>query len=82
MTEQRKDSRGKALKGGKIVLRGSSIFDCTIRDLSKGGARLRIENTLALPDRFELRYETELGPLRRACRVIWRGPGEVGIAFE
>jgi hypothetical protein len=49
---------------------------------SRGRVRLKNENTVTFPDDLELSSEADLGPVRRACWVIWRGSGEVGVALD
>ena len=46
MTEKRKESRPKVLKGGKIISSTSGLFDCVLREVSKSGARLVVESTV------------------------------------
>jgi len=59
MAEERKEPRSRTLKGGKIIIGSSGVIDCTIRDLSKSGARLKVDGALTLPEEFK-------PPLRRA----------------
>jgi hypothetical protein len=80
MAEERKEPRSRTLKGGKIVIGSSAVVDCTIRDLSRSGARLKVDGAFALPEEFELRYG-EPDVQRRSCRVVWRRAGDVGVVF-
>ena len=57
---------------------GPIHFNCVIRDLSLGGARLQIESPRGLPEEFELM--TSDSP-RRPCRVAWRQGQQMGVAF-
>jgi hypothetical protein len=80
MDEQRKAPRRRVLKEGKIVYAdGLRVLDCTIRDLSEGGARLLIANTVGLPDSFHL-YEKSSGLLYPAT-VAWRQSNSLGVKF-
>jgi hypothetical protein len=81
MTEKREEPRSRTLKGGKIIVGSSGVIDCTIRDLSKSGARLKVDGALTLPEEFELRYG-EPDVQRRSCRVIWKKAGDIGIVFK
>ena len=64
MTEQRGHPRAHVLRRAKIVFRrGYSAMDCVVLDLSPAGARLKVDQWLALPDRFELRIENGPGRL-------------------
>jgi hypothetical protein len=56
--EKRKVPRLRAFKAGRIVFHhGGSTIDCTIRNLSDGGAKLTLEQALLAPDQFELQFQ-------------------------
>ena len=80
MSDDHRDSpRHRVLQRGNIVFRnGHSAIACVILDLSTGGARLRVGEWLALPDRFELRIEN--GPARDA-EVRYRAREMTGVRF-
>jgi hypothetical protein len=81
MDERRKAPRRRVLKEGKIVFAdGLRVLDCTIRDLSEGGAKLLIANTVGLPDSFHL-YEKSSRMLYPA-KVAWRQANSVGVEFK
>ena len=61
------------------ITRSGRVLDCVVRDLSAGGARLRVADGGAVPQEFEL-FLKQTGEYRPA-RVRWRRPTEVGIAF-
>jgi two-component system cell cycle response regulator len=74
------ESRQRTLSPGFIVIHGNSIgIECTIRDVSDDGARLRVENGYSLPSHFRLKTETD--PVGCNCEVVWRKSEEVGIRF-
>jgi hypothetical protein len=77
--ELRASPRHRVFKGAVIVFNaGRSTFNCIMRDLSLGGAKLQIESPRGIPDTFDLL--TPDTP-RRPCRVAWRNGLSVGIAF-
>ena len=79
MTEQRQHPRAHVLRRARIVFRrGYSTIDCVVLDLSPAGARIKVDEWLALPDRFELRIEN--GPSREA-EVRFRAMEMTGIRF-
>ena len=79
MSDQRMFQRAHVLRRARIVFRrGYSAIDCVVLDLSAGGARLKVGEWLALPDRFELRIEN--GPARDA-EVRYRAQEMTGIRF-
>lgn len=81
MDEKRKNPRRRVLKEGKIVFAdGLRVIDCTIRDLSKDGARLLIGNTVGVPDTFRL-FEKSTGLLYPAS-VVWRQMSSLGVRFD
>ena len=79
MNERRTDPRQRMLKAGTIVYNNSSsVYDCTVRNLSKGGACLMVNGGLTVPPEFELRMEGT----RRQCIVTWRRPDRIGVKFQ
>ena len=79
MSDKRRFQRAHVLRRARIVFRrGYSAVDCVVLDLSAGGARLKVGEWLALPDRFELRIEN--GPARDA-EVRYRAREMTGIRF-
>ena len=80
MVECRKYPRMQVLKGAKIVLGASSILDCVVRDLTNGGARVKIPNAMNLPDEVAITFDG--GRTCRPCRVAWRTLNETGVEFS
>jgi hypothetical protein len=79
MTEKRQHPRSHVLRRARIVFRrGFSTIDCVVLDLSAGGARLKVDEWLGMPDRFELRIEN--GP-RREAEVRFRDMEMTGVLF-
>ena len=80
MVEYRKHPRHRTLKGGKIIYnRRLTVIDCVIRNLSPGGACLEVD-THYLPDEFDLSIPIDAA--KHHCRVAWRTPNRIGVAFE
>lgn len=78
--QRRNLRRQRVLKGGRIVFNGGySTIDCTIRDLTAKGARLRVDSIVGVPEEFEL--EASDGRSWR-CRVRWRSASECGVEFQ
>ena len=79
--EHRSAPRLRAFLKARIVFNnGMSTMDCLVRDLSDGGAKLQISDSVAIPDRFDL-YIAKKDETRRA-RMQWRTGDEIGVAFE
>lgn len=68
------------LKGEIIHSNGNSRTDCTIRDLSAGGARIEAPPSVTVPEFFEL--EIPLRNMRQRARIVWRHSAEIGVSFQ
>jgi hypothetical protein len=81
MTENRRQGpRQRTMLAAQIELNnGGSALDCLVRNLSDGGARIKIEAAHTLPDRFQLHLIKT--STRRAAEVKWRTATELGIEF-
>src|SRR5262245_47523315 len=78
--ERRLSPRRRVLKGGVVAFNDRYVtLPCTVRDLSEGGARLRIEGSIAAPDTFELIIEID--GLEAPCEVVSRRGNEVSVRF-
>ena len=76
--DQRMESRRRLLRAGTLEFDGGAI-DCTIRNLSATGAMLDVASPIGIPPRFNLLLgEGHLLP----CRIVWRKPNRIGVAFE
>lgn len=74
--ERRLSPRFRVLKRGKAVdINKLSVIDCTVRDMSQGGARLTCYHAGFLPKEFLLDRTL------RQVRVIWRRLNEVGVQY-
>ena len=81
MEEKRRFPRHRTLKSGKIVVQsGRSVIDCTVRNLSAGGALLLVRSLAAIPEKFDLVLESS--GEHHVCRVAWRGPDRLGVEFR
>ena len=79
--DRRSDQRRRVLKGATLSFnRGYSAFECVVRNESKGGARLSLGETFAIPATFRLAISGEADA--RVARIIWRKPDELGVTFE
>jgi PilZ domain-containing protein len=74
--ERRKDPRKTVRIAAEITIGDSVQCDCTIINISQGGALLVIPAGFVLPDQFMLI------PPSRLCRVAWRKEDRVGVAFQ
>src|SRR5438067_13825598 len=80
MSNRRSSTRQKCLLQGRIYFNNrQSTVDCLIRDLSSGGARLKISEAVAVPEMIDL-YILAKDETCRA-KVRWRRGEEVGVSF-
>jgi hypothetical protein len=69
--EKRTTRRPRVLKDGKIVSMSlGSVVDCSVRDVSATGARIRCKSQNAIPDDFELLIQSDntIRPVRSGGR--------------
>lgn len=59
---------------------GERIMQAVTLDVSKGGAKLKLDRSIDLPDQFFITL-SERGDVQRFCRVVWRGESELGVRF-
>jgi hypothetical protein len=79
--ERRQGAHQKALKSGRIVINNRrSVVNCLIRNLSDGGAQLRVESATDIPAEFTLMFDD--GRPARDCVVKWRKLRDLGVAFK
>jgi hypothetical protein len=74
----RSHDRQATLVPARIIADGRSL-DCAVRDVSPGGARLRVADSSAIAAEFQLMFQ-QTGELRRA-KVRWRRGQYIGVAF-
>lgn len=78
--ERRQSPRRRVLKGGVVAFNDRHVtLPCTVRDLSNGGARLRIEGSITAPDTFDLIIEID--GLEAPCEVVSRRGNELSVRF-
>jgi hypothetical protein len=64
-----------------VAFDNEQTHGCTLSDVSDSGARLEVDDSSAVPDHFLL-WLSGNGAARRKCRVVWRTPRQIGVAFE
>jgi hypothetical protein len=57
---------------------GRSTIDCTVRNLSRDGAKLQVASSIGIPDSFDLILPNTT---KQPCKVAWRKVKEVGVEF-
>ena len=77
--EQRQSNRRKTLKTGKIIFNNSHcVVECTVRDMSDGGAQLELPCYVDLPEMLTLAIP---GGPNRDCEIVWSSNTKLGVRF-
>lgn len=80
-TEKRTQIRRSILQRARIELTdGSVVRECTMVDVSAGGARLLLATPDPLPNRFFLILSHD-GAFRRLCSPAWQTDIKAGVQF-
>ena len=80
MDQERANLRKRVLKGGLILFNNHrSSVNCTVRDFSETGAKLRMEAATSVPDNFDLMLPQE--NLIYPAEVAWRRALDIGVRF-
>ena len=77
--DRRSQARRRVFKGGVITFGGAGI-DCTVRNISGGGAALDVANAAVIPRTFRLAIKAD--DFFARCRVVWSNGKRFGIAFD
>jgi hypothetical protein len=60
---------------------GPIVGQCTMLDISSGGARLSVADAAQVPKLFTLLLSKLDGKLKRYCVVAWQKDKQVGVRF-
>ncbi len=78
--ERRAAVRAKTLKTATIIYdQGRCTMSCTILELSPGGAKLRPQDTVWVPESFDLRLPDGS---RRHCDVVRKIRTDIAVRFS
>jgi hypothetical protein len=81
MTEHRSHLRQKTFLQGRVYFNNRrSSLDCIVRDMSDEGARLKVSNSVALPEVVELHIPNRDETYR--AKIQWRSGDELGLTFD
>ena len=71
--------RQRTLKAAKVILTDWTTMDCTIRDISEGGARILFGDAFALPPEF--RILIVMSNTIVPAKLLWQRGLTAGVAF-
>ena len=79
--EQRRSLRHRVQCTGWIgVGDGTQMRNCTLLDISEGGARILVSSPAQLPEEVSLVLANEVAISRR-CKIIWRSNDQIGVSY-
>jgi len=58
----------------------SQSYECTVLDVSDGGARIVVSSRMRVPKEFWLVLTSD-GTRRRRCEIVWRSDNQVGVRY-
>ncbi|HLG84325.1 MAG TPA: PilZ domain-containing protein [Bradyrhizobium sp.] len=79
-TERRAHARHRVFKGGRLAFGSGRKVECTVRNISPGGARVDVTRATALPEQFTLLIAAD--HFERRCHPVWIDDTRIGIAFD
>jgi PilZ domain-containing protein len=79
--ENRRTQRRTVIEDARIVNKrgGWSLINCTVRDISEGGAKLQIGPSVEIPTYFDLLLVKEMQII--PVRIRWRRWDFMGVQF-
>lgn len=81
VVEHRSASRVRSFLRGEIIhSNDASKTECTVRDMSEGGARIEAPSSVTVPEYFDLVIPQR--GTRQHARIIWRHGSELGVSFQ
>lgn len=80
MANKRKQSRVAIRHVGAIYADGTLLGECTVLDVSVGGARLMLKQQTEVPLQFTL-FMSRGGSVQRRCQTVWQTEKEAGVRF-
>ncbi len=80
MIEARRAERVRSLLRARILFNNhNSTIDCIIKNFSPFGAKIELDNTMSIPDSFDLEIPQK-GRTYRA-KLSWRDRDAIGVEF-
>jgi hypothetical protein len=78
---KKREARKTLTQPGWITLDGGfAARQCVVQDMSASGAKIRVEDSNALPATLRLAFSRD-ARTGRPCQVVWRRGNSVGVKF-
>jgi hypothetical protein len=78
--DRRRVQRTRVLKDATIILHeSSSVFDCTVLNITNLGICVEVPSSAGIPNAFVLTFDR--ARTSRQCRVIWKSDNRLGVSF-
>ena len=78
--DKRKSPRRHMRYSAWIAAKPGELRACALSDISESGARIDVDDSKTIPDRFQL-FLSSNGAARRSCTVVWRKGRQIGVSF-
>ena len=80
MQDRRRVRRTRVLKDATIILHDcSSVFDCTVLNITNLGVCVEVSSSAGIPNVFVLTFDR--ARTSRQCHVIWKSDNRLGVSF-
>jgi hypothetical protein len=79
LQERRRFIRTAILKNARLFFGESSMVDCVVYDLAKGGVGIEVSDEIFLPRALDLTFDG--GRSIRPCRRVWCNCSKAGLEF-
>jgi PilZ domain len=80
MHDRRQLFRNRVYYGGELAFNGrNSTLTCIVRNFSTRGAKIEIEGSAVLPDKFD--FTVERKGLSCLAHLVWRNQTQAGVVF-
>ncbi|MGY6246869.1 PilZ domain-containing protein [Bosea thiooxidans] len=76
----RATERHRRVEPAKLRVAGGETFSCMIRDISDGGARLRVP--VGFDQKGTVYITSPTAGMDREARIVWQDDSSIGIAFR
>ena len=81
LNNKKRDARRSLHQPGWVTLDGGfAARQCVVQDLSSSGAKITLDDAIALTGKLRLAFARD-ARTGRACEVVWRRGKSLGVKF-